>query len=141
MADNVAITPGTGETIAADEVGGAKYQRIKLAHGADGSATDVSSASPLPVIQRASTPTLSNVAASATSVTLLAANTSRRSALVFNDSSSRLYLKFGSAASVTSFTTWLEPYQLYELPLPVYDGIITGLWTTATGTARVTEVV
>jgi hypothetical protein len=40
MADNVAITPGTGATIAADEVSAALHQRVKLSLGADGSATD-----------------------------------------------------------------------------------------------------
>lgn len=42
MADNVAITEGAGTTIAADEVGGVKFQRVKLAIGADGTAVDVS---------------------------------------------------------------------------------------------------
>ena len=50
MADNVAITPGSGATIAADEIGGVKYQRVKLVHGADGAnAGDVSSDNPFPV--------------------------------------------------------------------------------------------
>jgi hypothetical protein len=49
MADNVTITPGTGATVAADDIGGVLFQRVKIAAGADGSATDVSSAAPLPV--------------------------------------------------------------------------------------------
>lgn len=49
MTDNVDVTPGSGKTIAADDVGGIHYQRVKVAHGADGAATDVSTASPLPV--------------------------------------------------------------------------------------------
>lgn len=49
MADDITVTPGTGVTIAADDVGGKLYQRIKLAHGVDGSATDTSAAAPLPV--------------------------------------------------------------------------------------------
>jgi hypothetical protein len=48
MADNV-ILPGTGGTIAADEIGGAQYQRVKVTWGADGSANDASAANPLPV--------------------------------------------------------------------------------------------
>lgn len=36
MADNVAITEGSGTTIAADEIAGVKYQRVKIALGADG---------------------------------------------------------------------------------------------------------
>ena len=49
MADNVAITPGTGATVAADDIGGVLHQRVKISQGADGSATDVSSAAPLHV--------------------------------------------------------------------------------------------
>lgn len=40
MADNVGYTPGTGATIAADDIGGVHYQRLKLAVGADGAAKD-----------------------------------------------------------------------------------------------------
>lgn len=50
MADNVAITAGSGTSIASDDIGGVQFQRIKLIHGADGTNDgDVSSANPLPV--------------------------------------------------------------------------------------------
>jgi hypothetical protein len=49
MADNVGYTPGSGATVAADEIGGVLFQRVKVAHGADGSAVDTSAANPLPV--------------------------------------------------------------------------------------------
>ena len=49
MADNVPITAGSGTNIAADDIGSVWYQRVKPAWGADGSATDVSTSSPLPV--------------------------------------------------------------------------------------------
>jgi hypothetical protein len=48
MADNTTL-PGTGDVIAADDIGGVKYQRIKLAHGADGEAVDASTVNPVPV--------------------------------------------------------------------------------------------
>lgn len=48
MADNVAITAGSGTNIATDDIGGVQHQRVKVEFGADGSATDVSSAAPLP---------------------------------------------------------------------------------------------
>lgn len=52
MADNVELSAGSGgPIIAADDIGpGVWHQRVKIQHGADGSATDVSAASPLPVI-------------------------------------------------------------------------------------------
>ncbi len=49
MADNMQVTPGTGASIAADDVGGVLYQRIKVATGGDGAAADVSTANPMPV--------------------------------------------------------------------------------------------
>lgn len=49
MPDNVAITPGTGTTIATDDISGVQYQRVKVTWGADGAATDASTSSPLPV--------------------------------------------------------------------------------------------
>lgn len=39
MADNVGYTPGTGETIATDDVAGVQYQRIKVTDGLADSAT------------------------------------------------------------------------------------------------------
>lgn len=49
MADNLAYTPGSGASVATDEIGGVHYQRIKLATGEDGTANDVSADAPLPV--------------------------------------------------------------------------------------------
>lgn len=49
MADNVGYTPGTGATVAADEIAGVLHQRVKIGVGADGVATDVSDANPIPV--------------------------------------------------------------------------------------------
>lgn len=61
MADNVTITAGSGTTIAADDIAGVLHQRVKISQGADGAATDVSSASPLNV-------TLANTGANATPI-------------------------------------------------------------------------
>jgi hypothetical protein len=88
----------------------------------------------------AATATLSNVAASATSVTVLALNASRESAIFYNDSTSACYLKFGSTAS-TSFTYKLRAAETLIVDgIPVYTGIVTGIWDSATGSMRVTEL-
>lgn len=52
MSDNTTLNKIAGlpgDTIATDDISGVKHQRVKVQHGADGSATDVSSAAPLPV--------------------------------------------------------------------------------------------
>lgn len=50
MPDNVGYTPGSGATIAADDVGGALLQRVKIVQGVDGvNDGDVAASNPLPV--------------------------------------------------------------------------------------------
>lgn len=50
MSDNINVTPGAGDTVAADDVGGVKHQRVKLTLGGDGvSDGDVASGNPMPV--------------------------------------------------------------------------------------------
>lgn len=63
MADNVTITSGSGTTIATDDIGGVHYQVMKVAHGADGSATHVSTSSPMPVRNNtiSTTPTVTSL--------------------------------------------------------------------------------
>lgn len=57
MADNVAITAGTGTTIAADDVGGVLSQRVKVQWGPDGTVNDadVASGKPIPIQVRSAT--------------------------------------------------------------------------------------
>lgn len=50
MADNFTANAGSGgSTFASDDIGGVQYPRVKISHGADGSATDTSTAAPMPV--------------------------------------------------------------------------------------------
>jgi hypothetical protein len=49
MADDIPITPGTGASIATDDIGGRHFQRFKPAIGVDGTAVDVSASNPMPV--------------------------------------------------------------------------------------------
>lgn len=93
-----------------------------------------------PLTTSTATATLSNVAGSASSVTLLASNTSRKGAIIFNDSSAILYVKFGATASTSSFTYRVNPYNTLELKPVVYTGVIDGIFASATGNARVTEL-
>jgi hypothetical protein len=49
MSDNIGYTPGSGATVAADNIGGALHQRVKISVGSDGVAADASEGNPLPV--------------------------------------------------------------------------------------------
>ena len=93
------------------------------------------------------TSTLTNVASSATSVTILAANENRKTVIIANDSTAILYLKFNAGvASTSSYTVALAPLSS-GIPATVtlkgedYSGEIRGIWASANGFARVTEIV
>ena len=70
MADNVAVTPGSGATMAADDIGGILHQRVKVSVGADGSAADLDGSAArgvyvdprLKVVRLSQTPTISTSA-------------------------------------------------------------------------------
>ncbi len=53
MSDNIGYTPGSGATVAADNIGGVLHQRVKISVGADGAAADASAENPLPVSDEA----------------------------------------------------------------------------------------
>ena len=90
------------------------------------------------------TGTLSNVSGATSSTTLLAASATRKGATIFNDSASLLYVALGNVTvSATSYTVQVPPSGYYELPLNdggVYTGIIKGIWVSAVGAARITEL-
>jgi len=69
---------------------------------------------------------------------LRAASDARAGLTIHNDSDSILYVKCGATASSTSFTVRMTPNSYYEMPFG-YNGIVDGIWVTATGNARVTE--
>lgn len=101
----------------------------------DGSATTQ------PVSMAASTGTLSSVSSSATSVTLLSSNSSRKGAVVFNDSAQVLYVGLtSSAVSSSSFSYKVSAGGTLELATPYYTGQINGIWAAASGSARITEL-
>jgi hypothetical protein len=87
-------------------------------------------------------PSFSRVAASAVSVSLLAANPARKKACFQVDYSGtgKLYLKLGAVASLIDMTAILAPGGYYEVPDPVVTGPIDGIWDVATGAVNITEI-
>jgi len=83
---------------------------------------------------------VTSVAGAVSSTTLLAANTSRKGFIIYNDSTAILYVKLGSSASTSSFTYRLTPNGIVTESAFGYTGIITGIWTSATGNVRITEL-
>lgn len=71
--------------------------------------------------------------------TVLAANSARKGATVYNEGAATLYLLLGAGASTTAYTAQVASGGYYEVPYG-FTGIITG--RTASGTAQpmVTEL-
>lgn len=88
------------------------------------------------------TATLSNVTADVASVMLLDARASRIGFVFYNDSTSLVYVKFGTTASTTSFTKLLLPRESWATANvgANWVGRIDAIWVSADGTMRVTEI-
>lgn len=89
-----------------------------------------------------STTARSSVTQSSTNVTLQAASTARRTWTCYNrpTQNASLHVKFGATASTTDFDFKILPEQYYEMPQPVYHGLIDGIWdSTGAGYARIVQ--
>lgn len=144
MADSsVAITAGSGTPIrvlTALGSGSADQQVVTLADSA-GNLLGASSA-PFPVaLVPSTTGTITSPALSLSSFTVLASNTARDGATIFNDSVNVVYLAFAATASTTAYTVQIPAGGYYELPSGFnYTGILTGIALVASGNCRVTEM-
>lgn len=141
MADGVAITAGAGTTIATDDIGGVQYQISKQAFGALDTATLVSDTNPQPAREpKVASATVTQIGDAVTSTQLAAANAARVGLIVSNESTSTMYLKYGTAASSTSFTVKLGSGEIFEMDRPIYTGAVHGIWASdAGGFAYVTD--
>lgn len=89
------------------------------------------------------TSALTSVAASVSGVALLAANSARKAAYIYNDSTAIMYLGLVAHGSVsaTEYTVQVAAQGFYELPTsPIYQGEISAVWASANGNARLTEL-
>lgn len=95
---------------------------------------------PLIVQQKRVEPsTVTQVAASTTSVTIAAANPNRHGFTVFNNTSlNAMRVKLGPNAAANSFSVSIPSGGYWEMPLG-YSGEVTAIWNAATGNALVTE--
>jgi hypothetical protein len=111
-----------------------------LRQSAAGGSVEVgTTTTPLQTLSTSSTGTVTSVASSAVSVTLLAANTARRGATIYNDSTRTLYAKLAAVASTVSYTLQIGAGGYFEVPAG-YTGIIDGIWPIVNGNARITEL-
>jgi hypothetical protein len=112
-----------------------------------GAGTEESAAIPYLTPMYAQSSTVTPVASSVTSVILLASNTDRKAAIIANDSTALLYILLkGEDASTNNYSATLSPIaadgkrDYFTLKGDDYAGEITGIWESANGHARVTEL-
>jgi hypothetical protein len=109
----------------------------------DSGGVGYSGSNPVPTKEiKPATGTNTSVADNAASVTILASNTSRIGATVYNDSSAILYLLLGTGpATTTNYTCKVASSGYYEVPFG-FTGQLTGIWASDPndGAARVTEI-
>jgi hypothetical protein len=133
----VKVTPAGALTVEVSDGGGSIT--VDGSVSVAGTATVTGTVTPVKI--SGGTATLANVSDTASSTAILASNANRVGFAVFNDSTSALYLKFGTTASSTAFTVKLDAGAYYELAgNGVYTGPLDGVWVSdASGAARVTE--
>lgn len=88
-------------------------------------------------------PTLTSVTGATSDTQLAASNTSRRGLWIWNDSSTNMYVAFGSSAATTAgvFSTKIAPQAYYEMPSPIVTVTARAIWDTGvSGQVRVTEL-
>ena len=156
MADNTTLNVGTlGDTIASDDIGGIKFQRIKLIFGPDNvNRGDVEEANALPVklstvsvgtvfattqTAMANVSSVTSISASVTALTLFATTTPRQGACIWNESSSRLYVKLGQGVTTTLYSFKVAPYGYWEMAPRGFAGAVSGMWEVATGSAMLSS--
>lgn len=82
------------------------------------------------------------LASAATSAQLLAANAARKGLFIVNTDANDCYIKFGTTASLTSFTAIVPGNKgQWEMPQPIYTGRIDAIWAAdGSGSAYPTEL-
>lgn len=130
------LTDSTQKAQATDAAG----QAIELETVGADKALKVSVIKSVSSEDRAPSAALTQVTASASSVSLLAANASRRGLMLFNNSTKTCYVAFAATASASAFSIKLPGGALYEKEEPIYTGAISAIWDAANGQMQITEL-
>lgn len=81
-----------------------------------------------------------SVAMTVVVATILALNTSRLQAFIWNDGTQNVFVRLAAGATTALFTVRISSKGFFQLPTPgVYTGIITGITSAGTATVLATE--
>lgn len=108
---------------------------------AGGTAIPVSvSGSVTTTVDKSTTGTVTSVAGSTSNTTVLASNANRLGATLYNNTNKNMYVKMGTSASTSSFSTLLMKGDFWEVTSD-YTGKIDAVWDSGvTGNVLVTEL-
>ena len=87
---------------------------------------------------KGTTSSVTSVPSSASSVQLLASDPLRVEAIIYNDSTEKLYIKLGVTATTSDYTIVLDADE--SLVVDRYTGIVHGVWASVNGSAKITNV-
>ena len=88
---------------------------------------------------RSATPSQTSPAVTNSNTSILASNSNRLGATIYNEGAAICYMILGSTATTTSYTIQLQVGSYYELPF-AYTGAIAGITSAGTAQLRVTEL-
>jgi hypothetical protein len=88
---------------------------------------------------RATTPTTTSPAVTNSNTSILASNSNRLGATIYNEGAAICYMILGSTATTTSYTLQIQVGGYYEIPFG-YTGAIFGITSAGTAQLRVTEI-
>lgn len=126
MADNPATPLANGLQIAADDIAGVLWQRMKMAFGADGSATEVSAAAPLPTRDASGAPSVTYVPVTPGSTNL----TGGACRAILAETAGRVNLKQpdGTARANFPLQAGYNPIGALMIDAPTSGTAATGVW-------------
>lgn len=121
----------------------AKQPALGSAATAASTPVNIASDQTVPVsaaLDSTSSATLTQVAGSATSVSVLASNAARKGAIFFNASTQICYLAFAATATSSAYTVQMAANSTYIMDKPIYTGVVSGIWVSANGNMIITAL-
>lgn len=88
----------------------------------------------------ASKATMTSVAASGTSGSLIGANPKRNGLIIHNNGTGILFILLGGGTATATTACSLQIATLASVDLGNFHGAVSGIWTSANGSAQITEL-
>ena len=89
---------------------------------------------------QATSATTARFAITTTATTVLVANPDRRGVIIFNEGGKEAIVKYGADATPTDYTFQVPTFTGYwEMPSPIYTGVMSIVVSSSTTTVQVTE--